>query len=533
MRSGIVRLSTLVTLALMSGGCEDQPLGPDPQPVSLAAGGGLSAPSNLAASGGSATEIHLGWRDNSPNETGFEVHWSTTGADGVFSLRSTTGPNVTNYDDRGLTHSTQYCYRLRVFKKTGKTSSYSAFSPTACATTPGPPAAPSNTNAMPPSSSAIDVTWKDNSTSETGFRLERSATPVGPWLAIAELGVNLTSYRDGERSAEQTVCYRVIAFNAHGASDASVIDCTAPPASPTNPVATSADNTSIDFTWADNSSVEDGHEVHRTSWDGTDITINLPPNSTSYHDTDVIPEAPYRYGVRAKKDGGYSDFAFSNFVTIVTAPPPPPDWIVATPSDSRTVLVYWNNPSPTVDGYRIERSTDGGASWTTAGSTATEYWFYDEGRLSEQLVCYRVFAFNSKGESPPSVENCTTPPLGPTDLRSTVVDDQTIELHWTNHSAVADGYEVWIATGEDFYPIVTLPQDATSAGVPRYYGFQYAVAATKDGGYSDFVCCVASDGSSTLQSGALRVLRRQIQKVRDMVKVKEMVSKRDGPRIRR
>jgi hypothetical protein len=233
------------------------------------------------------------------------------------------------------------------------------------------------------------------------------------------------------------------------------------------------------------------------------------------------------------KDGGYSDFVSSNYVTIITAPPPALSSIVALPDGSSRVLVYWGNSSPIVAGYRIERSPNAPGSWTTAGTTGVEYWFYDEGRTSEETVCYRVFAFNSKGESAPSPEVCTAPPLAPSDLGSTVVDEQTIELHWTNHSNVADGYQVWIATGEDFYPIVTLPSEATSAGVPRYYGFQYAVAATRDGGVSDFACCVASDGSSALQSGALRALRRHIQKVRDMVNVKEMVSKRDGPRTRR
>src|SRR5437870_459656 len=123
------------------------------------------------------------------------------------------------------------------------------------------PASPSNANATPPFSNAVDVTWTDNSGTESGFRLDSAATAEGPWNPVATTGPNVTSYRDGGRASEQQVCYRVIAFNAYGESAPSNVDCTAPPAAPSGLTATGTPDRAIDLAWVDNSKFEDGYEV--------------------------------------------------------------------------------------------------------------------------------------------------------------------------------------------------------------------------------------------------------------------------------
>src|SRR2546426_670049 len=246
-------------------------------------------PSDAGAAPVSASQINVSWTDNTPNETGFEVHRSTTGPDGTYeALSPPTAANVTTYSDMGLTASTQYCYKVRSLRTTVPKTTYTAFSNVTCATTFGPPAAPSNANATPPFSNAVDVTWTDNSGTEGGFRLDSAATAEGPWNPVATTGPNVTSYRDWSRASEQQVCYRVIAFNAYGDSGPSNVDCTAPPAAPSGLTATGTPDRAIDLAWVDNSKVEDGYEVHRAGADLVwSVIASLPVDAKSYHDATV------------------------------------------------------------------------------------------------------------------------------------------------------------------------------------------------------------------------------------------------------
>src|SRR5256884_3594633 len=302
-----------VLLAFIFSGCDHKQLtAPSLEAASTAGSGSApAAPSSTNAVAVSDSRIDVSWQDNSSNETGFEVHRSTTGASGSFALLIGVGANVKAYSNTGLASSTQYCYKVRAFRITGSNTSYSAFSAAACATTlpPPAPAAPSGTDAKPSASTVVDVSWVDNSTNESGFRVERSLDAGSTWTNAGTVGSNVASFQDPGRSSEQLVCYRVVAFNAGGDSPPSNADCTAPPAAPTGLTATAeADQPAIDLTWRDNSAVEDRYEVLRDDrLFGRWLVANLPANATSYRDASVGNNTTYEYHVRAKKDGGFSD----------------------------------------------------------------------------------------------------------------------------------------------------------------------------------------------------------------------------------
>lgn len=89
--------------------------------------------------------------------------------------------------------------------------------------------------------SAADLTlsWKDNSTNETGFAIERSpagATPV--WTEVHRTAANAVSWTDTGLPVATTFQYRVRAFNAGGPSPytnvASGTTVIAPPAAPSD-----------------------------------------------------------------------------------------------------------------------------------------------------------------------------------------------------------------------------------------------------------------------------------------------------------
>jgi hypothetical protein len=444
----------------------------------------------------SYSRIDVSWRDNSGNESGFEVHRSTTGANGAFTLLAKTGAGVTSYNDVGVAPSTAYCYEVRAFRITGNKTSYSALSNAACATSLAPPlpVAPSGVNATPWSGYAIKITWTDNSANETGFRVERSATTAGPWTAIGMTGANVTSLEDYQfPGAEQPACYRVFAMNSFGDSDPSNLDCTTPPAAPTNLAATVADDGTVNLTWADNSAVEESYEVQRGSSGAVGMTVvaTLPSNATGFRDAG-LPDSSYGYLVRATKDGGTS--GGSNFVQVVVATRAPvaPSNADAVPGSTSQVLVSWIDESMNEEGSRVERSADDGATWITVYTTGwymvpTSFW--DEERSPEQQVCYRVVAFNRMGDSPPSNTDCTTPPAGPTAFTATGVDAVTVDFAWTDNSAVEDGYVIGIDYGYGYWEwVASVGPNTTSYRLEwEYaYGNTYFVVAIKDGGYSDW-----------------------------------------------
>jgi hypothetical protein len=490
----VCRGSSLLVLCV--AGCDrSHPLAPAVEAAYTgAAGPTVKSPSNTNAVAVSESRIDVTWRDNSSNETGLELHRSTTGTSGVFTLLASTAAGVTSHRDDRLTAARQYCYKVLAFKRADGKTGYSGFSNSACATTQplsSPPAAPSDPDVRPESSSVI-VRWIDNSTNEDGFRVQRSADLGATWTIVSTVAPNGTFSRDDGRPIELPFCYRLIAFNAQGDSPPSNTDCTAQPAAPSALTGAGVSGPAIELTWTDNSALEDGFVVERR---GSGIIATLPANATSYRHLGVSPDVPYGYVVRATKDGGFS--GNSNFVVVVvgTVPPAAPSGANAVPSGSAVARVTWIDNATNESGFRVERSTDGGASWVAAGTAGLdEMGFYDVGQASEQPLCYRVIAFNSQGDSPPSNTDCTTLPAVPSPPLVTLVEGPAFDLTWADNSGIEDGYEVqrlfcdWDMC-HDWESIATLGPNATSyrdAALWQFaYGYYYRIFALKDGGRSD------------------------------------------------
>jgi hypothetical protein len=81
------------------------------------------------------------------------------------------------------------------------------------------PLAPSALQAAGISQSQINVEWIDNSSDETGFRIERSDNGTSGWTTIATAGANVTSYPDSGLAENTSYYYRVCAINGNGDSD--------------------------------------------------------------------------------------------------------------------------------------------------------------------------------------------------------------------------------------------------------------------------------------------------------------------------
>ncbi len=80
-----------------------------------------------------------------------------------------------------------------------------------------------NTAPLPPndltasvSGSSVALAWTDQSSDETGFKVQRKTSATGNWTTVTTTAANVTTYTDA--AAAGVYWYRVIAMNAHGDS---------------------------------------------------------------------------------------------------------------------------------------------------------------------------------------------------------------------------------------------------------------------------------------------------------------------------
>ncbi|HEU4553432.1 MAG TPA: fibronectin type III domain-containing protein, partial [Chitinophaga sp.] len=84
-------------------------------------GSAPTAPSNQSVTVVSYNKLKVNWKDNSSNETGFEVYRSTS-SNGTYNIITTTGPDATSYTDTLLNASTTYYYKVKAINVAGSSA---------------------------------------------------------------------------------------------------------------------------------------------------------------------------------------------------------------------------------------------------------------------------------------------------------------------------------------------------------------------------------------------------------------------------
>lgn len=166
-----------------------------------------------------APTVTIRWTDRSNNELGFIVQRATNPSFTTGVTNFTVGANVTAYTNRPVALHVTYYYRVLAYNAVGN----STYSNTGTVTTPGQlPVAPSNlaitVPASPTGRTTLNLTWRDNSSNEQGFTIQRSTSPGGPWTTIATRPANTTAYANSGLTPNTLYYYRIQSFNTDGTS---------------------------------------------------------------------------------------------------------------------------------------------------------------------------------------------------------------------------------------------------------------------------------------------------------------------------
>jgi subtilisin family serine protease len=421
-----------------------------------------AAPSNLVATALSVSTIQLTWTDNSATESGFKVERS---ADGVsFSQIATVGAGVTTYSNLYLSAGTTYFYRVRAYEG----SANSGYSNVASTTTLPPPAAPSGLAATALNASSIQLTWTDNATTESGYKVERSADGVS-FSQIATVGANVTSYGSSNLSGGTTYYFRVRAYDGSANSDYSnVASATtlAPPAAPSNLAVGAVTASTAKLMWTDNSATENGFKIERST-DGLAFAqfAIVSAGVTAYTASSLAPATNYWFRVRAYEGAANGDY--SNVATATTLPPPTaPSNLAATATGSASVKLTWTDNATTETGFKIDRSLDG-ASWSQVTVVSANTTTYTNTNLAPSTTYwYRVRAYDGTANGDYSNAATVTtlpPPAAPSNLAAVALTTTSVKLTWTDNSATESYFKVERSTdGVNWTQAATLLANTTS-----------------------------------------------------------------------
>jgi len=368
---------------------------------------GPAPPSALVATPTAFNRVALSWTDGSLDEIAFRIERSGASGDS-FAPVGQVSANVTAFADTSVTGATTYSYRVVAVNPTGD-SAPSGSVQVVTPTIPGAPAAPTGLTASSPLPTRVDLSWIDASNNETEFLIERRISG-GAFVDVGSVAAGVQLFTDFSVIGGFTFDYRVRASNrgvySSPSNAATVSTPAAPPAAPTNVVATAVSDARVDVTWSDNAINETGFQIERRQAGvGTfSVVATQPANSRSAQDATVAALTTYEYRVRAVRGAILSEF--SNLAVAGTpaigAPPGPTNLSVV--ASSRSVMnLSWTDNASNETGFRIERREAGLGAFSSlqlmaANSTA----FTDTTAVTGTAYDYRVFATNAIGDSPPS-----------------------------------------------------------------------------------------------------------------------------------
>lgn len=390
-----------------------------------------NTPGSFAAVGISGARARVTWADGSPLEAAFQIERSPAFPEG----RKRIDADATQFvDDSG---PGTFAYRVRAVNPNGSSEWTSWAMATVVDVAPQSPSG--LTAAHAGDNQRVNLSWNDNSTNETSFRVERESMVSGAWASPRSFLVPANAQTQIDEPGAGEHRYRIAAANAAGLSTftgwttvnvpaAPVDPSTVPPATPGN-LGASDQNRRASVIWSDASNNELGFEIERDP--SFPSRVLLSANVTGYMDN--CGPGTMRYRVRSYNNAGYSDWTPWTMVQVAeTAPGAPSNASASDVGNQQDVTLSWTDNSFNETAFRVERTVWASNNWgspTTMMVEANDTAFEDSPGLGR--FRYRVQALNDGGESgwsEPTIVSVTdgwTPITRSPDTREVFVSSST------------------------------------------------------------------------------------------------------------
>lgn len=315
---------------------------------------------------------------------------------------------------------------------------------------------PSNLVAAITGTTQVTLNWRDNTTGETGFDIERSTTnattgftTIATSPALAATGLT-GQYIDNAVVAGTRYWYRVKArlnpTTTTAASNVVNLMLIAPPTNLTA-AANQFNRTTVELNWTNNATNATGTVVERS----LTPSAGFAPIATlgvvnTFSNSGLTENTRYFYRVATLAAGQQSDY--SNEATILTGITPPSD-LTATATSANVVVLRWTDNSANESGYRIERQDLATGVFALLANVPTNSNEFTDVNLNpDTQYTYRVSAIGLAGNTAvyTSSASALTFPATPTGLVARGVNSSRIDLSWVDNSTTEFGYEIWRST---------------------------------------------------------------------------------------
>lgn len=345
-----------------------------------------------------------------------------------------------------------------------------------------PPTAPSGLSATATSAATVNLSWTDNASTETGFKVERKIGTGGSWSEVASLAANTTAYTDYGRTASTEYVYRVTAYNAGGNSSYTGEATATTPASPGQ----------VALVPTADAYVRNGTYATQNFGSATDLVIksttaaNLGRNAYLKFDVSTIASLT---SAKLRLYGQLSD-AITENLTLTAYQAANTTWVEGSinwnnqPETATAALATVVVPDNTPRWYELDL-TDFVQAQRAAGQNVISIEL--KGPLNS--TSYIGFASsNASANVPELVVVSVAAPTAPSDLTAVATSPTAIALDWTDNSTDETGFIVQRSTdGSTWTTVTTTAADVVTfadSGLTANTSYSYCVRATNAGGAS-------------------------------------------------
>ena len=273
------------------------------------------------------------------------------------------------------------------------------------------PQPPSRLSAKVLSSSSTRLSWKDNSTNEKRFHIERRSGKSA-YKRIKTVGANTVNFTDKGLQANTIYLYRVSAENELGtrfSNAATARTLNSKPASPSKLSAKVLSFSSIQLRWTDNSHNETRFHIERRLEKGAYKKVKtVSANRVKIDDSGLLVNTSYSYRVRAENIMGNSPYSNIATAKTVNKKPESPSKLALKLVSAASVELTWKDNSNNESHFRIDRRAGKDIFREIGRASGNVAKFTDKGLQANTTYIYRVRAENEVGNSSYSTGTITT-----------------------------------------------------------------------------------------------------------------------------